>query len=91
MIAHTCRRCQSSNLKKNGHTPKGHQKMCCNNCGFASTLNTQDQQRTFREQQVKKLSLERLSQRAITRATGISRMTVAKIQRKKNLLRSQLP
>jgi transposase-like protein len=86
MITYTCRRCQSSNLKKNGHTPKGHQKMRCNDCGFASTLNTQDQQRTFREQQVEKLSLERLSQRAIARSTGISRMTIAKIQHKKSLL-----
>ena len=60
--------------------------MRCNDCGFASTLNTQNQQRAFREQQVEKLSLERLSQRAITRSTGISRMTVAKIQRKKSLL-----
>ena len=82
MIAHICRKCGSTNLKKNGHTRSGKQKMFCKTCRFSSSLELQDSKRRLQEEQVTKLSLERLSQRAISRATGISRMTVAKLQKK---------
>ena len=82
MIAHTCRRCGSTNLKKNGHTPSGQQKIHCKNCQFSSTLETQHFKRQLLEQQVAQLSLERMSQRAIARTTGLARMTVAKLQKK---------
>ena len=81
MIAHMCRRCASSDLVKNGHTPTGRQKMRCKTCGFSSTLELGDLERRLKEEQVGKLSLERLSQRAISRTTGVSRMTIAKLQK----------
>ena len=82
MIAHTCRRCGSTNLKKNGHTPNGQQKIHYKNCQFSSTLETQHFKRQLLEQQVAQLSLERMSQRAIARTTSLARMTVAKLQKK---------
>ena len=82
MIAYACRRCASTNLVKNGHTPSGRQKMRCKACGFSSTLELQDLERRLKEEQVENLSLERMSQRAIARTTGVSRMTIAKLQKK---------
>ena len=82
MIAHTCRRCDSTALVKNGHTRSGQQKMRCKDCNFSSTLELQDLERRLKEEQVEKLSLERMSQRAIARITGVSRMTIAKLQKK---------
>ena len=82
MIAYACRRCASTNLVKNGHTPSGRQKMRCKACGFSSTLELQDLERHLKEEQVENLSLERVSQRAISCITGVSRMTIAKLQKK---------
>jgi insertion element IS1 protein InsB len=82
MIALTCRRCGSVNLRKNGHTPTGQQKFHCKDCNAYGTLDTKDQERAHKQATVEKLHLERLSQRAIAHTTGMSRMTVATIQKK---------
>jgi transposase-like protein len=83
MIAITCRRCGSVHLRKNGRTPSGQQKFHCKACNAYGTLDTLDHQRHLKRATVEKLSLERLSQRAIARTTGLSRMTVAAILKKK--------
>ena len=57
MIAYTCRRCASSDLVKNGHTPTGRQKMRCKTCGFSSNLELGDLERRLKEEQVGKLSV----------------------------------
>jgi transposase-like protein len=82
MIAITCRRCGSVNLRKNGHTPSGQQKFHCKDCNAYGTLDTKEQERAHKQATVEKLHLERLSQRAIARTTGMSRMTVAAILKK---------
>ena len=56
--------------------------MRCKDCNFSSTLELQDLERRLKEEQVEKLSLERMSQRAIACTTGVSRMTIAKLQKK---------
>ena len=56
--------------------------MYCKACHFSSALELQDLERRLKEEQVEKLSLERMSQRAIARTTGVSRMTIAKLQKK---------
>ena len=84
MIAITCRRCGSANLRKNGRTASGQQKFHSKGCNAYGTLDTKDQERTQRRATVAKLHLERLSQRAIARTTGMSRMTVAAILKKKS-------
>jgi hypothetical protein len=43
----------------------------------AGTLDTKEQERAHKQATVEKLHLERLSQRAIARTTGMSRMMVA--------------
>src|SRR5215217_4408642 len=82
MIAIRCRRCGSVNLRKNGHTPSGQQKFHCKDCNAYGTLDVKDEQRAHKRATVEKLYLERLSQRAIARTTGLSRMTVAAILKK---------
>lgn len=77
MIAIRCRRCDSVNLRKNGHTPSGQQKFHCKDCHAYGTLDTNEQERAHKQATVEKLHWERLSQRAIARTTGMSRMTVA--------------
>ena len=72
--------------------------MRCKACGFSSTLELQDLERRLKEEQVENLSvldkaaptgpvrLECMSQRAIARTTGVSRMTIAKLQKKVGFL-----
>ena len=82
MIVITCRRCGSVNLRKNGHTPSGQQKFHGKDCNAYGTLDTKQQEPAHKQATVEKLHLERLSQRAIARTTGMSRMTVAAILKK---------
>ena len=83
MIVITCRRCGSVKLRKNGHTKSGQQKFHCTDCNTYGTLDTKEQERALKQATVEKLHLERLSQRAIARTTGMSRMTIAAILKKK--------
>lgn len=82
MIAYTCRRCGSPALRKNGRTATGQQKIYCKACTFYGTLATKEQERASRQAVVEQLHTERLSQRAIARTTGMSRMTIAKLLKK---------
>ena len=92
MIAITCRKCGSVNLRKNDRTTTGRQKFHCKDCNAYGTLDTKDQERADKRATVEQLHLERLSQRAIARPTGMSRMTVAAILKKsRNADRSNHP
>jgi transposase-like protein len=82
MIAITCRRCGSTDLRKNGRTSTGQQKFHCKACNFYGTLDTKDQERAQRRATVEKLQLERLSQRAIARTVRMSRNTIAALLKK---------
>jgi len=82
MIAIACRRCGSTQLRKNGRAASGQQKFHCKACNFYGTLDTKEQQRAQRQATVEKLQQERLSQRAIARTVGMSRNTVAAILKK---------
>lgn len=82
MIAITCRRCGSTDLRKNGRTTSGQQKFHCKACNFYGTLDTKDQEREGRRATVEKLQLERLSQRAIAHTVGMSWNTIAAILKK---------
>lgn len=83
MIAATCRRCGSTKLQKNGRTATGQQKFHCTHCNAYGTLDRKDAERAHQEAMVLRLYQERVSQRAIARITTLSRMTVAKILKKK--------
>jgi transposase-like protein len=82
MIGIPCRRCGSLNLRRNGRTATGQQKFHWKDCNAYGTLDTKEQERQVKRATVEKLHLERLSQRAIARTTGMSRMTVAAILKK---------
>ena len=84
MIALHCRRCGSVNVRKNGRTATGQQKFHCKDCNAYGTLDTRDQERSHKRATVENLHLERLSQRAIARTTGMSRMTITAILNKKS-------
>ncbi len=83
MIAQTCRRCRSTNLRKNGRTKRGRQKFHCKNCNSYGTLDTQAAYRAQRRELVVQLATERLSQRGIARTLKMSRRTVAAVLQKK--------
>jgi len=84
MIALTCRRCGSSELRKNGRTTSGQQKFHCKACNMYGTLDTKEQERAQRWEMVENLQLERLSQRAIARAVHMSRNTISARLKKKS-------
>ncbi len=80
MIPLACRRCQSTKLRKNGHTKDGLQKFHCKDCNFYSTLETQHDKRAEQHKMIEKLSAERNSIRSIARATGLNKDTVMRVQ-----------
>ena len=82
MITLPCRKCGSPHIRKNGHTQAGAQKYHCRTCGFYGTLETQDARRAECAALVRRLSLERVSQRAIARIAGVSRNTVIALLKK---------
>jgi transposase-like protein len=84
MIAHTCRRCGSSKLQRNGHTASGQQKFHCKDCDLYGTLERKDAERALRKHAAENLLSERLSQRAIARTLRMGRRTVAAIIKKKS-------
>ena len=68
-------------MRKNGSNG-GRAKYQCTACRYQGYLQPAAPARAARYAQVEKLLAERNSQRSIVRATGISRMTVAKLAKK---------
>jgi hypothetical protein len=79
--ATSCKFCSSPELVRNGSN-QGRAKYRCKSCGRTGYFDDRLTPRLQRYAQVEKLLAERLSLRAIVRATGVSRMTVAKPQRR---------
>ena len=76
-----CGRCGSEQVRKNGSSG-GRAKYQCKACAFQGYVHPAGPGRAVRYAQVDKLLVERNSQRSIVRATGVSRMTVAKLVKK---------
>ncbi len=76
-----CGRCASDQVRKNGSS-NGRAKYQCKACTYQGYLHPAGPARAARYAQVEKLLVERNSQRSIARATGVSRMTVAKLAKK---------
>ena len=74
---HTCTRCKSEKLKKNGTTAKGKQKFYCHTCGKYGTLNPTVRYTEERKEEILRAYQERSSLRGIERSFGVSRQTVA--------------
>ena len=78
---HLCGRCSSEQVRKNGSSG-GRAKYQCTACSYQGYLQPAGPARAARYAQVERLLAERNSQRSIVRATGVSRMTVAKLAKK---------
>jgi len=82
MIAITCHRCGSTNLRKHGRTPTQQQTFHGKDCNLYGVRNRKDAERKLRAQAAENLLLERLSQRAIARTLHMSRRNVVQIMKK---------
>ena len=78
---HTCAKCGSEQIVRNGHSG-GHARYQCKACGHQARFVPAAAERAVRYAQVEKLLAERNSQRSIVRVTGVARMTVAKLAKK---------
>jgi len=76
IVTHTCPKCGSEKLVKNGHDYKGDQKYHCKRCGRYGTLHARRGYDERTRAQVKRAVLERISLRGIERLFDISRRTV---------------
>ena len=76
-----CGKCGSTALRKNGHS-KGKAKYLCTACRHQAVFEPAAPRKAAQYAQVEKLLVERVSQRAIVRLTGVARMTVAKLAKK---------
>jgi len=78
IITHSCPKCGSTDMVKNGHDYKGAQKYHCKTCRAYGTLDAQVGHSEAEKAQVRRAVLERLSLRALERVFGLSRRTVAR-------------
>jgi insertion element IS1 protein InsB len=78
IVTHTCPKCGSENMVRNGHDYKGDQKYHCKSCDSYGTLQAQRGYSKRTRAQVKRGVLERLSLRGVERLFGVSRRTVAR-------------
>jgi transposase-like protein len=88
MTSFCCKKCGSTQVKKNGLTAAGRQKYHCKACGIHTTTADAARERAEKETLLDKLHLERVSQRGIARLTGLSRSTIIKRLKKNALNRS---
>ena len=68
----SCPKCNSTNIKKNGHTRHGKQNHKCKDCGRQFVLNNTHHKTDEQKRIVENLLKERISLRAICRAVGVS-------------------
>lgn len=81
-----CKICSSAKVVKNGHDSAGRQKYHCKMCGAHTTTDAAAREYAAKRELLEKLLLERVSQRAIARITGLSRSTVIKYLKKRKPL-----
>jgi len=74
---HTCTRCGSSTLTRNGKTKAGKQKFRCHACGCYGTLTPDYDYSEERKSEILRAYHERSSLRGLERTFGVARQTVA--------------
>lgn len=77
----TCGKCGSTAVRKNGSL-KGQPKYQCTACHYQAVFSPAAPSKAQAYAQVEKLLVERVSQRAIVRLTGVSRPTIVKLAKK---------
>ena len=78
---HVCARCGSEHIRRNGSS-QGHAKYPCKGCGHQARFEPAAAAKAVQYAQVEQLLVERNSQRSIERATGVARMTIARLLKK---------
>jgi transposase-like protein len=86
----TCKKCGSTALRKNGSL-KGEPKYQCTACRYQAVFTPAAARKAAQYAQVEKLLVERVSQRAIVRLTGVSRPTIVKLAKKSASATSSRP
>ena len=76
-----CGKCGSEAVRKNG-SRKGKAKYQCTACRYQALFEPAAVSKAVQYAQVEKLLLERVSQRAIVRLTGVSRPTIVRLAKK---------
>jgi transposase-like protein len=76
-ITYACSHCQSENIVKNGHDPKGKQQYRCKNCGRGGVLNPTVPYTAAEKERIINAYYERPSMRGIERVFGVTRPTLA--------------
>ncbi len=77
-ITHTCTRCGSVNIRKNGHNKSGNAQFKCNDCGRSSVLKPKVKYSEERKEHIIKTYLERGSLRGMQRLFGVAPDTLMK-------------
>ena len=77
----TCGKCGSTALRKNGSL-KGQPKYQCTACRYQALFSPAAPGKAAAYKPVEKLVVERVSQRAIVRLTGVSRPTIVRLAKK---------
>ena len=77
----TCGKCGSADLRKNG-SRHGQPKYQCKTCRYQALFEPAAARKAAQYAQVEKLLVERVSQRAIVRLTGVARPTIVKLAKK---------
>ncbi len=72
-----CTRCQSQNIVKNGHDPKGKQQFRCKDCQRGGVLNPFLRYTEAEKERIVNAYYERPSMRGIERVFGVTRQTLA--------------
>lgn len=73
---HTCRRCQSSNIIKNGKNRYGSQQYRCKECHSCAVLTPKERYTEAQKAMILRAYQERPSMRGIQRVFGVSRPTL---------------
>ena len=76
-ITYSCSHCQSNDIVKNGHNPKGKQQYRCKNCGRGGVLNPTVPYTEAEKERIINAYYERPSMRGIERVFGVARQTLA--------------
>jgi len=69
-------------VRRNGHS-RGRAKYQCTACWHQGYLDQKAAERVVRYTQVERLLTERVSQHGIARATGVTRLTIRRLAKKK--------
>jgi transposase-like protein len=76
-VVHTCRRCESSNIVKNGRNACGSPQYKCKDCSMSAVLEPKVAYSEERKSEILKAYEERPSMRGIERIFGVTRQTLS--------------